>query len=186
MIQQEYSIENPFKTVDIDFQTLPLRTKVINLWYLCDFRLDQDDVADILNKLETDSVRVDPLGNDANGSAYWYFYGTRLYREDIINNNTAATSGNASKKRKKNKEVTIGETNNTNNHTPAAAITDNSVWQAICFTEEDWQNLTVKFAKTKNSDERALYNLLTESFLPKIPALFREKERSRRRRCVPH
>jgi hypothetical protein len=146
---QEHDQYNPFNT-DIDFQLLPLRTKVDILHALCDFRLDADDVLDQLKNLEADSLRVEPLGYDSNDSAYWYFYGTRLYREDF--------------KTKNNKKK--------------------SVWQVICFTEEDWFQLNKKFKKSAAKCERQLHRTLSENFLPELPRLFREKERLARKRLL--
>lgn len=146
---QEYDLYNPFNT-DVDFQLLPLRTKVDILHALCDFRLDADDVLDQLKNLEADSLRVEPLGTDDNKSAYWYFYGTRLYREDFKN------------KSKKGK----------------------SVWQVICFTEDDWFQLARKFKDSTSKVEKQLHQTLSENFLPELPRLFREKERLARKRLL--
>jgi len=76
-----HQTENHFDT-DIDFQSLPVRKRLHILHDLCHFRLDSADVQVILSNLEADSLRVEPLGYDAKNSGYWYFYGTRLYRED--------------------------------------------------------------------------------------------------------
>ncbi|KAJ8978285.1 hypothetical protein NQ317_009625 [Molorchus minor] len=146
---QEHDRFNPFNT-DIDFQLLPLRTKVDILHALCDFRLDADDVLDQLKNLEADSLRVEPLGYDSKDSAYWYFYGTRLYREDF--------------KTKNNKKK--------------------SVWQVICFTEDDWFQLTKKFKKSSCKAERQLHHTLSENFLPELPRLFKEKENLARKRLL--
>ena len=138
--------ENHFDT-DIDFQSLPVRKRLHILHDLCHFRLDSADVQVILSNLEADSLRVEPIGYDSKNSSYWYFYGTRLYRED--------------KSTKANSEA---------------------VWQVICFTEEDWQNLANKFKASTNAKEKELYLILDQNFLPKLAQLFRERERLRRRK----
>lgn len=111
---------------------------------------------------------------DDNDSAYWYFYGTRLYREDILRKPKGKT------KKKKNKDSRrrgwfYGH----------EAINDEEtdrVWQVVCFTEEDWTHLTEKFSKATSKVEKELHRSLSQNFLPEIPRLFQEKERLQRKR----
>ncbi|XP_028174185.1 bromodomain-containing protein DDB_G0270170-like [Ostrinia furnacalis] len=172
---QETGRYNPFNT-DIDFQFLPLRTKVEILYALCDFRLDAEDVFDLFKNLEAESLRVEPLGWDDNDSAYWYFYGTRLYREDIIKKPKGKS------KKKKNKESRkrgwfYGDDWLDDEESER-------VWQVVCFTEEDWTHLTEKFKKATSKVEKELYRSLSQNFLPEIPRLFQEKERLQRKRLL--
>lgn len=166
-----HQTENHFDT-DIDFQSLPVRKRLQILHDLCHFRLDSVDVQVILSNLEADSLRVEPLGYDAKNSGYWYFYGTRLYREDKPT--SAAASGSS-----KTSAAAGGSAGSSANTTLGS---NSTVWQVICFTEEDWQNLAAKFKTSTNGKERELFQILDENFLPKLPQLFRERERLRRRK----
>lgn len=172
---QETGRYNPFNT-DIDFQFLPLRTKVEILYALCDFRLDAEDVFDLFKNLEAESLRVEPLGWDDNDSAYWYFYGTRLYREDLLRKPKAKTKKKKSKESRK-RGWFYGDDWLDDDETER-------VWQVVCFTEDDWAHLTEKFSKATSKVEKELYRSLSQNFLPEIPRLFQEKERLQRKRLL--
>ncbi|XP_013403178.1 uncharacterized protein LOC106168598 [Lingula anatina] len=84
VMKHRWSVETgrPSLLEDMSFKDICLTSKVEILQAVCDFRLDAEDVADKLKDLEADSLRLEPMGIDALGATYWYFYGTRLYKED--------------------------------------------------------------------------------------------------------
>lgn len=87
----EQDCYNPFNT-DKDFKLQAVKTKVDILQALCDFRLEADDINYLLKNSDASKFRLGPLGFDSSGSAYWYFQGTRLYREDRnMNDNEKST-----------------------------------------------------------------------------------------------
>ncbi|XP_071446844.1 uncharacterized protein dikar [Hetaerina americana] len=198
---KEYGRDNPFNT-DIDFQFLPLRSKVEILHALCDFRLDADDVQDLLKNLESDSLRVEPLGHDEGKSAYWYFYGTRLYREDypklkkgVQERKRKVRDDKRKRMRRKKKKGAAAAEDDDVVECPSGGdeedeeealfksrTGDGAKWQVVCYSEGDWEALTERLHGSSSAEERALHRTLAEDFLPEIPRLFAEKERLQRKR----
>lgn len=101
-LEQEQAVENPLKNKT--FFELTVHNQITVFDHLVHFRLDADDVASgHLKGLDGDCMRVEPLGVDAGGCKYWYFYGVRLYKEDArpMNIEEPKKKGRRSKKRKK-------------------------------------------------------------------------------------
>ncbi|XP_071956765.1 uncharacterized protein [Antedon mediterranea] len=77
----EESRVNPLNIEDTTYHSLPTLSKVEVLHSLCDYRLDAEDVSELLKGTIAEHMRIEPLGSDSEGAKYWYFYGTRLYKE---------------------------------------------------------------------------------------------------------
>ncbi|CAN9498724.1 unnamed protein product [Ophioblennius macclurei] len=204
------------------FENLPPRTQVELLHRLCDYRLDAADVFDLLKGLDADSLRVEPLGQDGSGALYWYFYGTRMYKEEPVHKRTERFSGDTSdltlpeKKRrgrppKKRKyedpqlsevdesEVTEGSTENghedlspgTNSASecssappPPPQRRQRGAWSLVCDTEEQWVNLAESIKDKTSPQDRHLYRVISQNFLPEISSMIEHKEREQKQKLL--
>ncbi|XP_033095578.1 bromodomain-containing protein DDB_G0270170-like [Anneissia japonica] len=99
--EMEESRVNPLNSEDTTYHSLPTLSKVELLHALCDYRLDAEDVSDLLKGTVGEHMRIEPLGSDSEGAKYWYFYGTRLYKE--TKKLTKAEKEELRKKREKEK-----------------------------------------------------------------------------------
>ena len=84
---------------------LPCQTKVTILYDVCHWRLEVDDIQDLLKGREAEELRVQPLGYNSVGDTYWYFYGTRLYKDKVLDKGTHllnGTAGNGKSRKQKN------------------------------------------------------------------------------------
>ena len=181
----QYKFENPFDEKDEkDYEELGLKEKVIVLNQLCEFRLEASDVAERVKNLDAASLRVEPLGVDSEGTTLWYFYGTRLYREDPSSRGESKELDR--KKRKKHKkEKKKRRKKSREDQTESSEEEEqeqDASWSVACLTELDWENLTAKYKESKRKEDRRLYRLLNDSFLPEIKEMFIEKEKEEARK----
>ncbi|XP_069619013.1 chromatin remodeling regulator CECR2 [Ranitomeya imitator] len=185
---------NPLKGAT--YHQLPLRSRLEILHRLCDYRLDADDVFELLKGLDGDSLRVEPLGEDSGGNLYWYFYGTRLYKEEpswekrqrALEDAAAAAlekpvrkRGRPPKKKLPEEPVVseileltpsmIEELKNKN-----ASSHGEGSWCLLCQTEQEWREVTEIFRDKTSHKDRHLYKILSDEFLPEICNMISQKE----------
>ncbi|XP_022605691.1 cat eye syndrome critical region protein 2 [Seriola dumerili] len=187
------------------FENLPPRTQVELLHRLCDYRLDAADVFDLLKGLDADSLRVEPLGQDGNGALYWYFYGTRMYKEEPVKRKADRISepseltlpekkkrGRPPKKRKLDdpqlseveREVTEVETENGLEDLPPSKGHKRGTWSLVCDTEEQWVRLAESIKDKTSPQDRHLYRVISQNFLPEISSMIQHKEREQKQKLL--
>lgn len=176
----EYRFENPFEDCEEkEYGDLNLKEKVLVINQLCEFRLEAPDVAERVKNLDAASLRVEPLGVDSEGTTLWYFYGTRLYREDPPNKEHSDLKSKEEKKKKKKhkKEKKKKRKKSREYDTESSEDETEPSWSVACLSEDDWENLVLKYKESREREDRKLYRLLNESFLPEIKEMFVEKEK---------
>ena len=180
----QYKFENPFDEKDEkDYEELGLKEKVIVLNQLCEFRLEASDVAERVKNLDAASLRVEPLGVDSEGTTLWYFYGTRLYREEPSSRGEGKDLDRKKrKKHKKEKKKKRKKSREDQTESSEEEDQEGVSWSVACLTELDWENLTAKYKESKRKEDKRLYRLLNDSFLPEIKEMFIEKEKEEARK----
>ncbi|KAM9376684.1 chromatin remodeling regulator CECR2 [Pholidichthys leucotaenia] len=188
------------------FESLPPRTQVELLHRLCDYRLDAADVFDLLKGLDADSLRVEPLGQDGNGALYWYFYGTRMYKEEPVKRKAEKYScettklsplpekkkrGRPPKKRKLDYPLSDAESESTDVNSengmevpPPSSDRKRGTWSLVCDTEEQWVSLAESIKDKTSPQDRHLYRVISQNFLPEISSMIEHKEREREQKLL--
>ncbi|GFT73443.1 cat eye syndrome critical region protein 2 homolog [Trichonephila clavipes] len=184
--------ENIPLSEETSFENLDISTKVDLLYSLCMYLLYQKDAVDTLQGMGADSLRVTPLGCDALGNEYWYFYGTRLYKQEPSKNIKVKDwkeEWNEQKNRafckrgrgRPKKDDSITDKRNSNNESMGSNrcmnIDEKSRWSVVCHTFDDWIDFAAKFQDSTLECEQALFHTLKEDFLPVLNDIYEEKGR---------
>jgi len=167
-------IASPFEDDDTLFSELNIKEKVVVLSQLTQFRLEADDVPNKIKSVPVESLRLDPLGVDSDGVIYWYFYGTRLYKEvkkkrQEKKSKPTDKNDNGKKKKKKAEAVEKGDV--------GAGPVEAPGWRVACQTEADWNTLSESLRRSKKKVDKELLAIIEENFLPDVVKMFQDQER---------
>ena len=170
----EFPFDNPFEDSEAEeFSDLSTEDQVKVVYMLTEFRLLADDVEKKLKDLEPDGLRLNPIGIDSNNVTYWYFYGTRLYKEVKGKRKKPSKKkddSEDSKKKSSKKKAESEEESDEGSEEPAG-------WYLACSALSQWEELASKLKKSKKKADKELLETINENFLPEISKMFGEKER---------
>merc|ERR1719447_2095498 len=136
-----------------------------------------------------ENKREEPLGEDSDGVIYWYFYGVRLYKE-----RKAGAKPKKPRKKKKD-ETSIDETGDEGGSKQAkkskkcdedeeeevvSGPKEPPGWYLACSSEAHWNDLAAKYKKSKRKQDKELYEVLRDNFMPEIIKMFQDKEKEER------
>ena len=161
----EFNFEDPFETNDhYEFCDLSSTEQIKVVYQLTEFRLQCDDVEKKLKDLDPEGLRINPIGIDSDNVIYWYFFGTRLYKEV--------------KSKKKSRPKKKGEDQSPKYEDDSEDIDKQAPgWYLACSAQSQWEDLAQKLKKSKKKADKELYETLQENFLPEITKMFAEKEK---------
>ena len=135
-----------------------------------------------MKNLESGSLRVDPLGVDSEGCVLWYFYGTRLYKEERKSSDKSDKRKKKKHKKHKKKSKKSRDSIDSVDSLCTSEEESESSWSVVCSTEEDWENLVAKYKQSEQREDRKLYRLLQDCFLPEIREMYVEKRREEKKK----
>jgi len=184
------SFINPFRGQELeDWSELSLLDQVKVLHLLTDLRLQAFDVSEKVKEIDADSLRVEPLGVDSNNVTLWYFYGTRLYREvkpaKQRKNKKSKDDSEGQEKSKKFKDDSeeLKKSKQSKNDSEESDETEGNLtseapgWYLSCSSESEWNDIVANYKKSKKRQDKEIYQLLMENFMPDITSMFQEKIR---------
>jgi len=183
------NIFNPFTDEKQEFNQLDVQEKVKVILQLVELRLEAEDAPEKIKNIPVESLRLEPIGEDSNGHIYWYFYGTRLYKEvkqkrkqnkpktDKSEEKNKKNCKDTSKKKKEKVESDLDKSSD------ASIVETEEVapgWYLICQTESDWNKLAQTLKKSKKKADKEMYQTLEEYYLEQISKMFQDQEREER------
>ncbi|KAG0237122.1 hypothetical protein BGW42_001698 [Actinomortierella wolfii] len=195
--------QNPWMDLEdgtsINYNDLPIETKVMILTNLCEWQLD--DPERFRQSLKEDDElsfewRVVPIGYDSNDRTYWLFDDNRLFRENPppppkSSKKKTPTSAQTKPSRPAPRQGTRRSTRGQKEQIDPdpeqeedfvpPPTTEGVDWEPLCITRQEWEEFAPVFKRSKHPAEKALYTLVNNDILPKVLEDLTAKEKERQK-----